>query len=113
MEMTSSTLVISKDCLADIGQLNEYSKYGYPDRLIHEDTLWFDDLDPYEDYDPFSNELLAVLYKHKVNGCIKFYQGISNYGRHDSFEFGYEFENGIRYEIETVVTWRRKESASQ
>lgn len=110
MEMTSSTLVISPECLADIGQLNDYQNYGYPERLLEDDTLWFDDLDPCEEYDPFSNELLAVLHKHKVNGCIKFYQGPSNYGRADSFEFGYEFEDGIRYELETVVTWRRKES---
>lgn len=108
-EMRDSTLHITPECLADILELAEYDSYAADDIVDTNGNLWFADLD-YEDDVGWSNGMLAVLHKHKVNGHIHLYQGISNYGRMDDSEYGYEFEDGIMYQLETVVTWRRVET---
>ncbi len=102
-EMRSSTLKITPECLAEILELPEYQN---SDLIDDEGNLWFYELD-YEDEVDFSNAMLAILHKYKVNGYIHLYQGISNYGRMDDEEYGYEFEDGIMYHLQTVVTWRR------
>lgn len=105
-QMRDSTLKITPECLAEIEALPEYNN----DDLVDDDgNLWFWNL--YDDDEvTFSNAMLAILHKHKVNGYIHLYQGISNYGRMDDEEYGYEFEDGIMYQLETVVTWRRVET---
>jgi hypothetical protein len=102
-EMRDSTIKITQACLAEIEALPEYGN----DELVNSDgNLWFFDLNG-DDEVYFSDALLAILHKYQVNGYIHVYQGISNYGRSDDEEYGYEFEDGIMYQLETVVTWRR------
>lgn len=108
-EMRDSTLKITPECLADILALPEFDSFSEDDIVDGNNNLWFSYLE-YEDDINFSNGMLAVLHKHQVNGHIHLYQGISNYGRMDDSDYGYEFEDGIMYQLETVVTWRRVET---
>ena len=99
MQMTECTIVLTPE------QFDELDSLGLYDMSHEADGTLTIECDPYDDC--INQDFLDALSRMSVTGQIKFYQGISNFGRLDWSEFGFDFENGILSELEAVVTWRK------
>ena len=99
MQMTECTIVLTDEQFEALEALDLYEIDRSADGTLN--------IQCYDDDDCVDVDFIQALSDMGVTGQIKFYQGISGWGRTDSHEFGYDFENGILSELEAVVTWRK------